>query len=168
MKKEELEKYVNEGLNDSEIAKIVGLHRTTIGKLKKKFSIKKEKEKEKQTNCKLCKKEIKNNSRNRSRCSSCNTRIRRFRTKAAAVKYKGGCCNRCGWIGPIAAFEFHHTNDDKEFGIGSAANKSWSVIKKEVDKCELLCSNCHRIEHSKHDDELFEEEVKKYNGNLLC
>src|ERR1035437_9360436 len=119
MKKEDLEKYVNQGLNNSEIAKIVGLHRTTIGKLKKQFSI--NQEKSKQTNCKLCKNAIKNNDRNRSRCSSCNTRIRRYRAKMAAVKYKGGCCIRCGWSGPVAAFEFHHYNDDKEFSIGSAA-----------------------------------------------
>ena len=165
MKKEELEKYVNQGLNNSEIAKLVGLHRTTIGKLKKEFSI--IIEKNKNTSCKLCKNTIKDNERNRSRCSSCNTRIRRYRAKTAAVKYKGGCCIKCGWTGPVAAFDFHHNNSDKEFNIGSAANKSWNVIKKEIDKCELLCSNCHKIEHSKHDDELFLEEAKNYNGNLF-
>ncbi len=165
MEKSKLEEYISQGLNDSEIAKIEGCHRTTIGKLKKKFSL--DIEKVKFTHCKLCNNEIQDNDKNRSRCMSCNTRIRRYRAKAAAVEYKGGCCNRCKWKGSIAAFEFHHVNDDKEFNIGSAANKSWEVIKKEIDKCELLCSNCHRIEHSKHDNELFMEEVKNYNGNLL-
>jgi hypothetical protein len=165
MKKEELVKYINEGLNDSEIAKIVGCHRTTVGKLVKKYSI--DRVKFIYTHCKICNNKIENNKANRSRCNSCNTRIRRYRTKVAAVEYKGGFCNRCNWKGPVAAFEFHHKDDNKEFGIGTAANKSWIVIKKEIDKCELLCSNCHRIEHSKHDEKIFLEEVKNYNGNLL-
>lgn len=165
MKKENLVEYIEQGLNDSEIAKIEKIHRTTVGKLLKKYNI--SRENVIYTNCKLCKNEIKNNQLNRSRCNSCNTRIRRYRTKVAAVQYKGGCCNKCGWSGPVAAFEFHHKDDNKEFAIGTAANKSWSVIKKEIDKCELLCSNCHRIEHSKHDDILFLEEVKNYNGNLF-
>jgi predicted RNA-binding Zn-ribbon protein involved in translation (DUF1610 family) len=165
MKKEELEKYINAGLNDLEISKIIGCHRTTIGKLKKQFSL--DKKIIKNTACKICTNKIKENTRNRSRCNSCNTRIRRYRTKLAAVKYKGSKCENCGWTGPIAAFEFHHKDDNKEFGIGSAANKSWEVVKKEIDKCELLCSNCHRIEHAKHDDEIFLKEVKNYKGNLF-
>lgn len=165
MKKEQLEQYMAQGLNDSEIARAYGCHRTTVGKLKKKFSI--DSVVIKTSHCKLCKNEIQNNTKNRSRCGSCNTRIRRYRTKKAAVEYKGGCCVRCNWVGSIAAFEFHHVDDNKEFNIGCAANKSWEVIKKEIDKCELLCSNCHRIEHSKHEDVLFLQEVKNYNGNLL-
>ena len=165
MKKLKLEQYISQGLNDCEIAKLEGCHRTTVGKLKIKFSLKTEKIK--YTHCKLCDNEIQNNEKNRSRCMSCNTRIRRYRTKAAAVEYKGGCCNRCNWVGPISAYDFHHIDDNKEFGIGSAANKSWEVIKKEIDKCELLCANCHRAEHSKHEDEIFLEEVKNYNGSLL-
>ena len=43
MEKSKLEKYISQGLNDSEIAKAEGCHRTTIGKLKKKFSIEIEK-----------------------------------------------------------------------------------------------------------------------------
>lgn len=165
MEKQKLESYIKKGLNDSEIGKLEGIHRTTVGKLLKKYSL--VREVVKHTHCKLCKNEIKNNKANRSRCASCNTRIRRYRTKVAAVKHKGGSCNRCGWFGPVAAFEFHHIDENKEFTIGTAANKSWKVIKKEIDKCELLCSNCHRIEHSKHDDEMFLEEAKNYNGNLF-
>lgn len=165
MKKEKLVEYINKGLNDSEIGDITGMHRTTIGKLKKKYSL--VSKKIIYTHCKLCKNEIENNDSNRSRCNSCNTRIRRYRAKSAAVEYKGGCCNRCDWKGSIAAFEFHHTDDNKEFNIGSAANKSWKVIKKEIEKCELLCSNCHRIEHSKQSDELFLEEVKNYKGTIF-
>jgi hypothetical protein len=118
--------------------------------------------------CSVCKKSIAGNMRNRRRCHSCNTRIRRYRAKLAAVELGGGKCNRCGWSGDIAAYEFHHSDpSEKKFAIGSAANKSWSVIKKEVEKCELLCSNCHRIEHSGERCENFMKEVESYKGNTL-
>lgn len=46
-------------------------------------------------------------------------------------------------------------------------NRSWEIIKIELDKCELLCSNCHRIEHSKQDDEKYLTVVNMYNGKEL-
>ena len=87
-------------------------------------------------------------------------------TKERAIKYLGGKCNRCDLKHKnIAVYEFHHKNDDKDFTIGSANNKSWEVVKKELDKCELLCSNCHKIEHSKYnEDDNFMDAVKKYKG----
>ncbi len=113
--------------------------------------------------CTLCKK---NESRTtRTRCQPCNTKIRRHRAKQAAVKLLGSKCVKCGWSGNILAFEFHHLRD-KEFNIGRSINKSWAVIKEELKKCELLCSNCHRIEHSNRDEE-FLKVVKDYKGNKL-
>jgi hypothetical protein len=44
--------------------------------------------------------------------------------------------------------EFHHLDpNEKDFSIGG---KSWSLerLKKEVDKCILICANCHRELHS--------------------
>ena len=79
----------------------------------------------------------------------------------------GGKCSECGWKGNIAAFEFHHKDDNKEFTISSCANKSWDVIKEELKKCTLLCSNCHRIEHSSNNDEEFIKEVYSYKGKHL-
>ena len=43
-------------------------------------------------------------------------------------------------------YDFHHVEDNKEFAI-SKTSKSFDSIKKELDKCILLCSNCHRIRH---------------------
>ena len=67
----------------------------------------------------------------------------RKRTKIKLVEYKGGCCSRCGYNKSVGALEFHHLDpNEKDFTI---AGKSWSYerIKKEVDKCILLCANCH-------------------------
>lgn len=117
--------------------------------------------------CKLCKNKFQDN-RNRTKCSGCFTKIRRFRTKKRAIEILGGKCSKCGYKFNnynIAAFEFHHLYS-KDFIIGNVANKSWELILKEIKKCILLCSNCHRIEHS-NIYELFLKEVENYQGKLL-
>lgn len=63
--------------------------------------------------------------------------------KLKLVEYKGGCCQNCGYKKSIGALEFHHINpDDKDFTI-SGKSYSFERLKKEVDKCVLVCSNCH-------------------------
>ena len=121
------------------------------------------------TKCKLCGNEFKEYEyRNRARCGSCNTKIRRFRAKAAAIKYLGGKCQKCGWQGDQAALQFHHKNPkEKDFTIGNVANKSWEFMKLEMKKCILLCANCHMIEHSKKSDKKFIEEALNYKGKTL-
>lgn len=119
--------------------------------------------------CKLCNNEFKDYQyKNRSRCGSCNTKIRRFRAKAAAIKYLGGKCKKCGWCGNQAALQFHHINSaKKDFVIGNVANKSWDVIKRELEKCILLCANCHIITHSTKNEKKFLKESFSYKGRKL-
>ena len=120
-------------------------------------------------NCKLCDNKFKDyQKKNRTRCGSCNTKIRRYRSKAAAVKYLGEKCKNCGWQGNQAAFQFHHTDPTKKkFIIGGVANKKWEFIKKELEKCVLLCANCHAVEHSTKNEYRFLQEVKEYRGRKL-
>ena len=67
-----------------------------------------------------------------------------------AVDYKGGKCQICGYSRCLEALEFHHLDDTgKDFGISDMGyTRSWKRIKEEIDKCLLLCSNCHREVHS--------------------
>lgn len=72
----------------------------------------------------------------------------RKRLKEKLVEYKGGKCERCGYDKCITALEFHHIDpNEKEFSIGSKDVLSFEKCKKEVDKCMLLCANCHREIH---------------------
>lgn len=67
-----------------------------------------------------------------------------------AVAYKGGVCQCCKYNKYIGALEFHHINpDEKDFGISvKGYTISWENNKKELDKCVLVCSNCHREIHA--------------------
>jgi hypothetical protein len=75
----------------------------------------------------------------------------------------GGKCQRCGFDGHPSALEFHHVGE-KDFNISLVANKSWASIVEEVKKCELICSNCHRIEHSERYNADFIEMALEYAG----
>src|SRR6056300_1374891 len=87
-------------------------------------------------------------------CKQTRTTDRARRNKLEAIKYKGGSCVDCGGTFPPRVFDFHHVNpDDKEHKIASMLrSQSWENAKQELDKCVLLCANCHRIRHS--EDEL--------------
>ena len=74
---------------------------------------------------------------------------KRHRIKEKLVEYKGGKCELCGYNKCLNALDFHHKNPvEKEFALNTANyNKSLDTLKKEVDKCILVCSNCHREIH---------------------
>lgn len=71
---------------------------------------------------------------------------RRRKIKALAIKYKGGKCQICGYNKCESALELHHLDRaKKEFGIGEKGyTRAWDKVKSELDKCILLCANCHR------------------------
>ena len=75
---------------------------------------------------------------------------RRKKIRQMAVEYKGGRCQECGYSSCIEALEFHHSNSSgKDFSISEKGyTRSWAKVKKELDKCMLLCANCHREIHA--------------------
>lgn len=56
-------------------------------------------------------------------------------------------CVKCGIKNPVL-LEFHHINGEKEDKITNFVKKRRSIreIKTEMEKCEVLCANCHRLE----------------------
>lgn len=75
---------------------------------------------------------------------------RRKKLRETARIYKGGKCMICGYQRCLGALEFHHLDPaKKKFGLSmKGLTKSWQKIKKELDKCILICANCHREIHA--------------------
>lgn len=71
---------------------------------------------------------------------------RRRAIKSKAIEYKGGKCQLCSYDKYPGALELHHLDpSQKEFGIGKKGySRSWEKVKTELDKCILVCANCHR------------------------
>lgn len=101
--------------------------------------------------CKMCnKKFVYNRQKNRrEKCGSCNVTTYRRLMKRRAIEYLGGKCKKCNYNKCVWAMEFQHRNPkEKEFSISvDGYNRSWKKMKKELDKCDLLCANCHREAH---------------------
>lgn len=75
---------------------------------------------------------------------------RRKMVRQKALEYKGGKCSRCGYDRCLDALEFHHIDGRKDFGLSQGSlTRSWERVEKELQKCILICANCHREEHEK-------------------
>jgi len=55
-------------------------------------------------------------------------------------------CADCGNFYPPYVMDFDH-RDDKIADIAYLTTRNWSLekIKKEAEKCDIICANCHRI-----------------------
>lgn len=82
-------------------------------------------------------------------CHTCRAFNRRNNQKKEAIALLGGKCVSCGYCKSSAALDFHHKDPNtKLFNLSTAwHSKSLNLIRKEIEKCELLCANCHREQH---------------------
>jgi len=83
-------------------------------------------------------------------CGPCLSSQQRATVKSNAVAYKGGKCSICGYDRCLQALVFHHLDPSKkDFSISGNHTRSWKSVREELDKCVLVCSNCHSEIHAK-------------------
>ena len=85
-----------------------------------------------------------------------NQKNRAMRRKRRFIDMLGGKCSVCGYNHNMAALDFHHVRD-KKFPLSSKNICSMSIdrLLPELEKCVLLCANCHRELH--HPNYLYRE-----------
>ena len=87
------------------------------------------------------------------KCSNAYHKDRVKRVKIKMIEYKGSKCENCNLHlcdSHYCVFDFHHLDPkEKDPNFAKIKYQKWEVIKNEIDKCQLLCSNCHRLEHAK-------------------
>lgn len=174
MDKQLLEKLINENKSSYEIAKEVGKSQTTVKYWLKKHGLKTNYKTHSTikvindhkicTYCNINKPlsdyHIKDKATKRlnNKCKLCfnnEAKERMLAAKIMFINYKGGQCISCGYNKCIAALEFHHLDPmEKDFEISNYKINTKNVktldanIKNELDKCVLLCANCHREIHN--------------------
>jgi hypothetical protein len=73
--------------------------------------------------------------------------------KLKLIKAAGSCCSICGYRKNLAALAFHHTDSaEKDFKLDmrSLSNRGLESVLAELDKCILVCHNCHAELHNPH------------------
>jgi hypothetical protein len=165
MDKETLIKHIESGLSTYKIAKLVNTSNSTIRYWLRKYELKTKRSENKdvevtEKTCPMCSKtkpldefyDRRNKVGNSPYCKPC-TKIqtieRQRKLKQDAINYKGGCCQKCGYNKYNGALEFHHIDPtQKDFTIAHLKLTTFNeTIKKELDKCILVCANCHREIH---------------------
>ena len=74
----------------------------------------------------------------------------RRKIKQWGLEYKGNKCYICGYDKCPEALDFHHIDESqKSFSLSDHGIKlDWPLIKEELDKCIVVCANCHREIHA--------------------
>ena len=94
---------------------------------------------------------VKSNGSFHAWCKDCNNKItyeKQLQRKRDAVEYKGGKCCVCGYNKYVGAMDFHHLDPaTKDYNISRLTTYSIDIMKTELDKCMLLCRNCHAEIH---------------------
>lgn len=80
-------------------------------------------------------------------CEDVAARKKSHKDSVDAYKMQIGCMH-CGYAVHPSALEFHHTDDNKEGNVATMYSHSREKLFAEVEKCQVLCANCHRIEHA--------------------
>lgn len=91
-------------------------------------------------------------------CSTCRNFYSRHKCKIKCVEHLGGKCISCGNQDIDVLTCHHRERKEKKFNLSANLNSiSWEKIKQELNKCDLLCMNCHMKYHK---NELLERRTK--------
>ena|SRR5712691_1095339 len=71
-------------------------------------------------------------------------RLAEKRLVLASIKLGRGCTD-CGYNAYACALEFDHIKGNKRFNVGQSMCYSMSNLLSEIDKCEVVCANCHKV-----------------------
>lgn len=84
--------------------------------------------------------------RDRRRRLAQSDRRSQIRERIRAIKIQSGCVD-CGYKGHYAALHFDHLPGfQKLFDLSDPRlTSNWDRIRAEIDKCEVVCANCHAI-----------------------
>jgi hypothetical protein len=87
-----------------------------------------------------------NNKRKYIEKATKRTREERSRIAKIIAEIKNVPCVDCGEKFHPCAMDFDHIESNKIANVSMLAKgHSWEKIKQEIDKCEIVCANCHRI-----------------------
>lgn len=165
MEQHTLQELVDKNMSTRTISKTLNVSQTTVRYWLMKYSIKTNyisKFNDESKSCRKCnvikhKSEYyfkdKHKNTYQSECKTCfNSRItaQYQQLKSLCVAYMGGKCKLCGYDKYQGALEFHHIDPcKKDFSISMANSRVFNdKIKQELEKCILVCSNCHREIHA--------------------
>lgn len=158
MEKELLVNMLNDNKSLRQIAKMTGKSLGSVRHWVSKYEL----EKINNINCEICKTPLTGNQTkfcsDKCKVKTTNNKHKNYiaqqarglERKKQLIELAGGECCDCGYKKNISALEFHHLNpEEKSFGIDlrKCSNLNWDRLVEEVNKCVLICSNCHRERH---------------------
>lgn len=104
------------------------------------------------------------------KCLKCQSELailKKQKYKLKMIEYKGGKCELCGYNKNISALDFHHIDPTTKRFTLSDTRHSWEETRKELDKCILVCANCHRELHNPQSTpENLNTLIEKHNFNV--
>jgi len=106
--------------------------------------------------CSVCKQNLEFNKENyymrnrgdyQPQCKSCGNKKtveNQRNVKLKSIEYMGGKCQFCGYSKCVNSLDFHHKDPlQKSFNISAGKCYNFDKLKLELDKCILVCRNCH-------------------------
>ena len=85
--------------------------------------------------------------RTRNRATTVARNKRKYEARRLFIdSHKARSCGDCGGTFPPECMDFDHVRGEKKFGIGGRGNgQTHEALSREIEKCDVVCANCHRI-----------------------